>query len=189
MENIEPEKEVPANVSIENSSEVIGRGRKFKVPINVQLEEYRSRSKELLDANNKILPATAAVFHEISQKFGGQMSSKAIQLAVTKNAIQIFGENFVKTTDVKTKAYDDSYEFSSYDKNGLTASLTIDEKNAEKFKILTVAGNKRSYTTLRPGWTDALHDLIVEETNTQCVFQFKRISVVGKEFVTHAVSV
>lgn len=68
----------------------------------------------------------------------------------------------------------------------MTASLTIDEKNAEKFKILTVAGNKRSYTTLRPGWTDALHDLIVEETNTQCVFQFKRISVVGEEFVTHA---
>lgn len=52
-----------------NVSNEIKRGRKSKVPWNIQLQAYRSKAAELLDKNKKVLPASAAIYDTIPQSF------------------------------------------------------------------------------------------------------------------------
>lgn len=182
MEN--PIEKIPKEVPVEESnvecSKVRGRGRTGKITKSVQLEEYRSRAKEFLDANNKILPASAAVYHEISEKFEGKMTPKAIQVQVTKCTNDIFGENVVKKSETL-----DLSEESSKD---ITVSCKINECYAENFQIVHVTNEKsgRTYKSLQPGWTDALHDIIVQEIQSDCIFEFERGSVTDNEFVANA---
>lgn len=183
----EKEKQIPAEIFAKS-------GRKYKVPFDDQLKEYRLKSKELLDSNNRILPATAAIYKNISQTFENKMTPKAIQIAVTKHADEIFGQNVVHKSeaiqseeiiDINDEKNDD---FGSYDSDALTVLLTIDQKYANTFAIVIVESKsgKRSYKMLRPGWTDALHNIIVAQTATHCVFQFLRSNIVGEEFVAVA---
>lgn len=89
----------------ENKNEVSGRrGRSFKVTLDEQYTVYRSKLKELLYDQNKILPTIAVVFDKISQHFKGKITAKAIQLAVTRHADEIFGKDIViKIKKIKVK--------------------------------------------------------------------------------------
>lgn len=99
-----PEKEIEQEILVKEDEkakqipvEIFAKtGRKYKVSFDDQLKEYRLKSKELLDSNNKILPATAAIYKNISEAFESKMTPKAIQIAVTKNAAAIFGQNVVQ---------------------------------------------------------------------------------------------
>lgn len=186
-----PEKENGNEEGKQNPVEIFAKsGRKYKVPIEDQLQEYRAKSEKFLDANNKILPATASIYNEISEKFKNKMTPKAIQIAVTKHADKIFGENVVHKTEAiqceESTCTND--EFLSYDSGELTVLLTIDQKYADQFAITIVESKnaKRNYKALRPGWTDALHDIITAQTGTHCIFQFLRANIIGEEFVAVA---
>lgn len=89
-------KETETKVDASSEVGIKKRGRPIKVTWDEQLAVYRQKAKELLDSKNKILPATAQIFDEISRKFEGKMTPKAIQIAVTKRANEIFGENIVQ---------------------------------------------------------------------------------------------
>lgn len=106
------------------------------------------------------------------------MSVKSIQISVSRHANEIFGENIVKKAD---KVESDSYDETSYAKDGLTATINIHEKYAAKFNIVTKEGSDRRYPSLGNGWTDALHEIIVDNTNTHCVFQFERGNIINGE--------
>lgn len=173
---------------IELSSNETGRGRKFKVSKDTQLKEYRSRAKDLLDAENNVLPASAPIFGELWKIFQKTISKKAIQLNVKNYASEIFGKNVVnikKANECQKVSNDSEEEFFTHDKDGLTLSLNIDEKYKSRIKIIEGSG-KRAAKTLEPGWTDALNDIIIEQTHIECVLKFKNVSVVGDEFVTVA---
>lgn len=47
---------------------------------------------------------------------------------------------------------------------------------------MTVKGPKQNYLTLRPGWTDILFKLIVENTGNDCIFNFKKANIEQNEF-------
>lgn len=165
-------------------------GRVGKVDLDVQLKEYRSKAKDLLDSSNNILPASANVYNELSQISEYKMSVKAIQLAVKKNAYEIFGDAVQSANKSENQeVIDKCDEIASYDTDGLTVTLTVHEKYADIFKIVTVEPKNavRTYKTLQAGWTDALHSIIVEQTGTDCIYQFKRANVVGEEFISNAV--
>lgn len=194
-----PEKEIEQDEEIlvkedekeKISVEIVAKsGRQYKIPIDTQLKEYRLKSKELLDSNNKILPATATIYKNISEKFENKMTPKAIQIVVTKHAEEIFGQNVVHKTEAVQceEIIDINDDFGSYDSDALTVLFTIDQKHSDTFAIVIVESKsgKRSYKVLRPGWTDALHDIIIAQTGTHCVFQFLRSNIVGEEFVAVA---
>lgn len=86
-----------------NVSDEIKRGRKSKVPWNIQLQAYRSKAAELLDKNKKVLPASAAIYDTISQIFERQMTAKAIQLKIIQNTEEIFGSDY----DLRDKKSDE----------------------------------------------------------------------------------
>lgn len=71
------------------------RGRKAKLVLEDQITVYQTFSREILDENGKIKPATAEIFHTLSKKL--EMTNKAIQISVVKNAEAIFGSNYKKT--------------------------------------------------------------------------------------------
>lgn len=73
----------------------------------------------------------------------------------------------------------------------MTVSFQINEHYTETFQIVNTFSEKseRSYKALRPGWTDVLYDVIVEQTRTRCIYQFERAIVVGDEFVADAICV
>lgn len=162
------------------------RGRKFKVDLELQLKEYRDKSKDLLDVDNKILPASADVYQVLSEKLG--MTPKAIQLAVCKNQNRIFEENVVVKNSIKEiDTFGETFcEFASMDAEGTTVSVVVDEKHKSKLEVVTVEGKFRSYKNLKPGWTDILQNIITEQTDLQCVLSFKRANIVGNEFTTNA---
>lgn len=162
------------------------RGRKFKVDLEIQLKEYCDKSKDLLDANNNILPASANVYQVLSEKLG--MTPKAIQLAVCKNQNRIFGENVVAKNPIKEiDAFGETFcEFTSIDAEGTTVSVVVDEKHKSKFEVITVEGKFRHHKSFKPGWSDILQNIITEQTNLQCVLSFKRVNIVGNEFTTIA---
>lgn len=165
-------------------------GRVAKVPVEEQLEAYRSKSENLLDSSNKILPASANIYDELADKFEHKMTARAIQLSVTKHAKEIFGDVVQSAEPNESAAINDECdEFADYDEDGMTVTLTVHEKYAETFKIVSVEPRNavRSHKILRPGWADALHRIIVDQTDTDCVFQFKRANVVGEEFTANAV--
>lgn len=45
-------------------------------------------------------------------------------------------------------------------------------------------GPYKAYNTLRPGWSDNLFRIIVRETNSQCIYSFKRCNIAADEFRT-----
>lgn len=164
------------------------RGRKHKIDLNVQLEEYRKKCKDLLDADNCILPATATVYNELSSIL--EMSVKAIHWAVTRNADTIFAENVVKIkikNEISNDALSDE-DCSSYDPDGSTTVINIDEKYSEIFRIVVVKGPNRNHNIVKPGWSDALHDIIVSQMKLECIFNFKHANVVGgQEFTANSI--
>lgn len=112
------------------------------------------------------------------------MTERSIQLAVTKHANKIFGENVVKKVDKNQNKV--LCESDDDDSIGFTTHFNVDEKYKNKFKINTIEGKGRSRKVLEPGWSDALHDMIADSTSAPCIFQFSHGNVKGNEFTANA---
>lgn len=128
----------PNEVPISKNSN--SHGRKFTVPIDFQLNEYRLRANDLLDKEKNVLTASAPIFEELWHKFNRSISKKAIRLNVKNYADEIFGKNVVnaKTANEcqsKLSPHSDE-EFALLASDGLTVSFNIDQKYTDKIKIV-----------------------------------------------------
>lgn len=194
----EEEEQVEEVPKVQNESipvEKKRKGKPYTVDIELQLETYRSFSKQLLDSSNNIRPASADVYKQIGEKFENKVSSKGIRMAVVNNAKQIFGSDFsnaeISRKDEKKveKKNDALLELcDEYSTDALTVTMDIHEKYTDTFKIVDIVSkaSQQTHKALRPGWSDALHEIIVEKTGTHCVFQFKRANIISDEFVAIA---
>lgn len=72
--------------------------------------------KEFVDENNKILPATAAIYKMLSEKIG--MTPKTIHVAVTKHTNDVFGSEFDKTKNRIEKVSDSDEDFDLFSTDG-----------------------------------------------------------------------
>lgn len=90
-----------------------------------QIAIYKEHSKELLDENEKILPATAEIYKKLAPKLN-EMTTKAIQLSVVKNAEEIFGKKPGKEL-VTAGDIDSDPDICSEDVSGVTISIKISE--------------------------------------------------------------
>lgn len=175
------------DVPISKSSN--SRGRKATVPKDLQLNEYRLKANDLLDKEKNVLAASAPIFEELWHKFNRSISKKAIQLNVKNYADEIFGKHVVnvKTANEcqsEVSPHSDE-EFASLASDGLTVSFNIDQKHMDKIKVIE-GGGKRGAKTLKTGWSDALNDIIIEQTHIECVINFKNVTVVDDEFLAYA---
>lgn len=173
------------------------RGRKAKIPISDQINIYRQHAKELLDTNNKILPATSQIFKTLSDKFALElkhsMTQKAIHIAVSKRSKEIFGLDFGQTENECEKLAesecDQDFNVLSTDSSGLTITINLNETDQFNFDFISVQGPFRNYKTLRPGWSDKLFSIFVRETKSECCYSFKRVDIIDTEFKTKAICV
>lgn len=154
----------PNEVPISKNSN--SRGRKFTVPIDFQLNEYRLRANDLLDKEKNVLTASAPIFEELWHKFNRSISKKAIRLNVKNYADEIFGKNVVnaKTANEcqsKLSPHSDE-EFALLASDGLTVSFNIDQKYTDKIKIVE-GGGKRGAKTLKTGFSDAINEIIIKK--------------------------
>lgn len=44
----------------------------------------------------------------------------------------------------------------------------------------------RGAKTLKTGWSDAINEIIIDQTHIECVINFKNVTVVGNEFLAYA---
>lgn len=110
------------------------------------------------------------------------MTQKAIHLTIVKNIFEIFGKN-IHTSRISTKRTTHDSDVALDDScTGIDICVNLTEKVQQSFKILTVKGPKQNYLTLRPGWTDILFKLIVENTDIDCIFNFKKANIEQNEF-------
>lgn len=171
-----------------------GPGRKCKVSISTQLEHYHAKSKELLDINGKIKPATDNVYADLSNILG--MTTKAIHLAVTKNSGLVFGEEFVLKTnreqlERQNEEKEDDYEFVlCMDLKGSYITIILNANDIKSLDIIEKIGKtNRVSKFLRPGWTDALNGIIKREIKCSCNFNFTAHTLIDKDFKTDSTCV
>lgn len=174
----------------------IRRGRAPKVPQETQLNKYREEKSSLLTLDNTIKPYNDEIFDKIGKELG--MSSKAVHWAVSRNITQIFDEDEAEDIianskpaigKIKNSVQDDEIDY-LFDDNDDSVCVIVnisDKKELFYFEFVQQEGPSRSYTTLRPGWTDVLFDIIVRETQSTCVFNFKRANISVNEFKTSGV--
>lgn len=170
------------------------RGRKGQIDIEYQMSIYRDHMNDLLDENERIRPATALVYETLSTKFESKMTSKAIQLCVTKNAEKIFGrklqrEKVQDNNDDSGSDFEKDLNIISKDFFGATITVNLLDADRYSFDIVFVEGPSRTYKTLRPGWTDKLFSIVVRETDSKCCYSFNRIEMIGDEFKSKATCV
>lgn len=135
------------------------------------------------------------LYKQIGEKFENKVSSKGIRIAVVNHAKQIFGSDFLNA-EISKKSEKNLEEKNDallelcdeYSTDALTVTVDINEKYADTFKIVEIVSkaSQQTHKALRSGWSDALHDIIVEKTGTHCVFQFKRANIISDEFVAVA---
>lgn len=161
----------------------IFRGRKPLVDLEKQLEAYRTNKLSLLTESKEIKPHTDEIFATIGNQLG--MTVKAVHWSVTRNANEIFGEeNFIHYEKTKPSNADENIDFLSSDGENMHLTVHIgNRKDQYYFDLIETVGPRRSYLTLRPGWTDALFDIITRETGTNCIINFVRANVRDSEFV------
>lgn len=153
--------------------------------VDKQLKTYREYKSSLLTKNKEIKPHTDEIFTTIGNKLG--MSVKAVHWAVTRNAIAIFGEdNFIHNEKSKEIMSNVEENVDYLLNDGENVHLTVNIENQLEqyyFDLVETIGPKRSFMSLRPGWTDNLFNIIKRETGTNCIINFVRANVYSSEFV------
>lgn len=163
------------------------RGRKPLIDIDIQLKTYKQYATDLLTAEKEIKPFTDGIFVKIRDQFENKMTIKAIHWAVQRHAKEIFGaNNYIDQMNKKPdtiKSADDDIDYLFDDGENLCLILNIcDPKEQFWFDLVENVGPVRSFTSLRPGWTDMLSELINRGARLNCVLNFKRANITGNEF-------
>lgn len=172
------------------------RGRAPKVDMSEQLNKYRAEKALLITDDNTIKPWNDQIFATIGNELG--MSAKAVHWAVTRNVSNIFepdvaediiGKMGSQTAKIKHAQQEDQLEYMLNDNDDtICVIISIDDpKELFFFEFVQTEGPNRCYTTLRPGWTDALFRIIVRETQTACVYNFKRCNISNNEMKVSAI--
>lgn len=156
--------------------------------MDTQLNIYKRNESELLTIDKEIKPFTDDIFSKIRDELVNKMTVKAIHLSVQRHAVNIFGEkdhidpmNNKKTDAIKSA--DEDIDYLINDDESLCVILNIrDPKEQYYFDLIENIGPVRSFTSLRPGWTDMLFTIITRETGLKCVLNFKRANITRNEF-------
>lgn len=167
-----------------------GPGRMPKVPYEDQFKEYKKEKSSLLTPSNEIKPYTDEIFTTIGKTLG--MTPKAVHFAVTRNINEVFGDEATKivipkaneTMELKNTKDEEEIDYLFHGSDGnISVIVNIhDPKELFFFNLIEQVGPSRLRTTLRPGWTDTLFDIIVRETKTPCVYNFRRVDFTAGEF-------
>lgn len=147
------------------------------------MEKYREKKSFLLAADQTIKPYTDNIFVELGTTLG--MTNKAVHWAVSRHATDIFGDgNFVEIVETKnTVSKEEDVDYMLNKDGAIYVIINVrDPKELFYFDLVETVGPSRSYTSLRPGWTDTLFTIIARETGTSCVLNFKRANICGNEF-------
>lgn len=140
-----------------------------------------------MTVDKEIKPFTDQIFDKIRDELDNKMTTKAIHWAVQRHAADIFGENnyidhMTKKTD-SIKSTDEDIDYLMDDGESLCLILHVrDPEEQYWFDLIENVGPTRSYTALRPGWSDMLFKVLAREASLKCVLNFKRANIIGNEF-------
>lgn len=150
-------------------------GRKCNVDFQtIQLPAYLAVKNALLDENGKIRYwKNCEVYNELSKKLN--MLPKTIHQTIVRKSGQIFGKDCKQPA--KYLISDDEFL------NEGDFSIKLTSEDVQNFKFVV---DDYSHTVLKSGWSNNMFDILSNNLNLPCVFNFDKPTVSNGEITTFA---
>lgn len=144
-------------------------GRKPSIPMSTQLQYFKKFKDELIE-NGYLKTASAQVYKDLYDD-GLEMPPKNMIRSIERNAIEIFGETVCRRNPQKTEPF---MKLINECTDNIYVTIGLSDEDKQFFLV-------NSKNTIEPKWSHRLAEILNDQLDPECVFNFHEARVVSDE--------